>query len=575
MRMAQKLRKPLLLLLVLLLTVSTLLACNSGGGSGNEGAATEPAATEGGGEAAAPEQEGLPMTDGKFDPPVTLTAVRGVGPDVKFKDGETMEDNVHTRWAKEKLGIELKYLWTVVDTNDAFKTKLRLALSANQEFPDVLPMRTTQDVIDDLIDSGKFQEVGPLFDQYASQTWKDAMNEDPTVWYPFMRDGKKYGIPILDYAYNGDPVLWIREDWMKKLNLQEPKTIEDLEKIMDAFTNGDPDGNGQKDTFGLTIGFKNWLNTWMADAGWVFGAYGTMPNQWNRDGNGGIEYGSINPGTKQGLAKIREWMEKGYVPKESGLWDESKATESFTAGKAGIVAGPHWMPWWPLEDVKKNVPGAEYKAYPIPSGPDGKAGRHGTANNNGVVLINKDMKNPEIFFTYQNYLFDNYANPQAGSEHEFGLTKGYDWDIKDGKPYVMQEGDGGFATNKYTLTFDGARIPSLSMNALSKIASGEEPSTPFETLQKMMAPEPVLGAAKIVVDQKDIVMKQMFTGSPTATMKDKREFLEKMEKETFSKIVYGELGIDAWDKFVDDYMKNGGDKITQEANEWYKSVGGN
>ncbi|MBW7460511.1 extracellular solute-binding protein, partial [Paenibacillus sepulcri] len=291
-----------------------------------------------------PAKSGAPIKDGKFDPPVTITVVRGIGAEVKFKDGESMENNVHTKWAKEKLGIELKYLWTVVDTNDAFKTKLRLALSANQEFPDILPLRTTADVVDDLIDSGRFQDAGELFDKYASQTWKDAMNEDPTVWYPYMRDGKRVGLPILDYAYNGDPVLWIREDWMKKLNLQAPKTIEDLEQILEAFTNNDPDGNGKKDTFGLTIGFKNWLNTWMGDAGWVFGAYGTMPNQWNSDGQGGISYGSINPAMKDGLTKLSDWMKKGYIPKEAGLWDETKSTEAFTAGKAGIVAGPHWMP---------------------------------------------------------------------------------------------------------------------------------------------------------------------------------------------------------------------------------------
>ena len=46
---------------------------------------------------------------------------------------------------------------------------------------------------------------------------------------------------------------------------------------------------------------------------------------------------------------------------------------------------------------EENHPEAEYKAYPIPSGPDGKAGRRGTANDNGVILINKDMKNPEVF----------------------------------------------------------------------------------------------------------------------------------------------------------------------------------
>ncbi|WP_274361653.1 extracellular solute-binding protein [Paenibacillus thermotolerans] len=552
----------LALSLALALVFISLAAC--GGGKTEEPSGTSgTSGTDSGG------TQNSAMVDGKYDPPVTITTVGIIGGDIKYKDGESIEDNVHLRWAKEKLGIDIKYLWT---TNGSLETKLRLALSANQEMPDILALRNN--AIQDLIDSGKFQEVGELFEKYASPTWKAAMNEDPTVWHPFMRDGKKFAIPILDYSYNGDPVLWIREDWMNKFNLQAPKTIADLEKILDTFANQDPDGNGQKDTYGLTIGFGNSLNTWMADAGWIFGAYGAMPSQWNKDANGGLEYGSINPGVKQGLAKIKEWMDKGYLPKEAGLWDEGKATELFTAGKAGIVAGPHWMPWWPLEDVKKNVPGAEYRAYPIPAGPDGKAGRHGTPNFNGAVLINKNMKNPEAFFTYQNYLFENYANPQPGSEFEYGLAQGYDWDIVDGKPVTLPEGQGGIAVKKYTLTFDGARIPSLSMNILAKLARGEEPETPAERKAQDETPTTALEAAKIVLDQKDIVMMNMFTGAPTETMNDKNELLGKMEKEAFSKIIYGKVGLDEFDNFVANWKKAGGDTITNEVNEWYQQVGG-
>ncbi|ANE45719.1 sugar ABC transporter [Paenibacillus swuensis] len=517
------------------------------------------------------ETDGLPMSNGKYDPPVTITTVRGVGGDLTFKNGEKIENNVHLKWAKEKLGIDIKYLWTVTDTNDAFKTKLRLSLSANQKMPDIVALRS--DVDKDMIDSGKFMEVGELFDRYASQTWKDAMNEDPSVWYPYMRDGKRYGIPILDYAYNADPVLWIREDWLKKLNLTAPKTIEDMERIMEAFTNQDPDGNGVKDTVGLTIGFKNWVNTWMSDAGWVFGAYGAMPNQWNEKPDGTLEYGSVSTEAKAGLAKLREWMEKGLIPKEAGLFDETKATELFTAGKAGMVAGPHWMPWWPLEDVKKNVKGAEYKAYPIPSGPDGKAGRHDTASRNGVVLINKDMKNPEVFFTYQNYLFEHYANPAAGSEFENGMAKGYDWDEVNGKVVVGGEVPGGAVpVNKYTLTFDGARIPSLSMKTLAKLANGEEAVTPYEKTTKAASPATVLEAARIVLDQKAIVMPQKFVGAPTETMMAKNELLQKMEKETFSKIIYGKVPLEEFDKFVKEWNSAGGEKVTKEVNDWYATV---
>ncbi|MFC4100342.1 extracellular solute-binding protein [Paenibacillus xanthanilyticus] len=541
---------------------------NNAGENAGEGANEQPANAE------AKADAGAGLKDGKYDPPITITYLRPWGPDVKFKDGENQDNNVHVKWAREKLGIELKNQWISPSTNNAFETKLRLSLATNEKMPDIISYRGDFNLVRELIDSGRFVDAGELFDQYASETWKKAMAEDPSVWYPYMQDGKRIGIPILDYAYNGDPVMWIREDWMKKLGLSAPKTLDDLEKVMDAFANQDPDGNGKKDTYGLAIGFKNWINTWMSDAGWIFGAFGTMSNQWNLGADGKLEYGSVTPGAKQALAKLQDWMGKGYLPTEAGLYDETKAAEDFTAGKAGIVVGPHWMPAWPLEDVKKNNKDAQYKAYPIPSGPNGQAGRHGTSNANGVVLINKDMANPEAFFTYQNYLFDQFANPPIGGEFENGLAEGYDWVMLDGKPTTDAAHTGGFAPEKYTLTFDGARIPGLNMETLAKLADGGEAATPFEKKLKLSTPQTMLDAAKIVLEQKDITMQQLFTGAPTATMQMNNDILAKMEKDTFSQIIYGKAPIDSFDAFVEKWKASGGDQITQEVNEWYQSVSG-
>lgn len=48
-------------------------------------------------------------------------------------------------------------------------------------------------------------------------------------------------------------VLWLRKDWLDNLGLEVPKTMEDLEKVLTAFVEEDPDGNGVDDTTGLTV----------------------------------------------------------------------------------------------------------------------------------------------------------------------------------------------------------------------------------------------------------------------------------------------------------------------------------
>lgn len=108
-----------------------------------------------------------------------------------------------------------------------------------------------------------YAEVGPLFDKYASDTWKEAMAQDPNVWNQYSRDGKKMGIPVLDYAYNHDYILWIRQDWLDKLKLKAPTTIDEMEKVMDAFKNQNPDGLAPDKVTPLSIGFKTSMNGWV------------------------------------------------------------------------------------------------------------------------------------------------------------------------------------------------------------------------------------------------------------------------------------------------------------------------
>lgn len=535
---------------------------NAGGNNASGNAANTPATTEN-------------AYKDKYDPEVTITTVWGVDPELKFKNGETIENNVATKWAKEKFGINIKSLWSITDTNGAFGTKLRLAMSSGQEMPDVVTIGTGDATIaQDLIDSGMYREVGTLFDQYASDTWKVAMAQDPNVWNQYSRDGKKMGIPVLDYAYNHDYILWIRQDWLDKLNLKAPATIDELETVMDAFKNRNPDGLAPDKVVPLSIGFKTTMNTWMGDPSWIFGAYGTLPQQWNAGADGKLEYGSINAGMKQGLEKLKSWLGKGYIPQEAALWDENKTAEPAVAGTAGIIPGPYWMSGWPLQDTLKKAPDAVWAPINIPAGPDGTVMRHGTQFTNGVTLISTKMKNPEAFFTYQNYLYDNYANPQPGGELDNGMFAGYDYELDaSGKMVANDQISGGFVNSiRYLLVRDGARIPDAQMKSLLNLAEGAEPATRLEKDVAVNYGEGTPAAAKVLLQQEDKSFKNMFTGPTTETMKSKLDYLNKIENQTFNEIIYGKQPIDAFDTFVETWKSGGGEQITSEVNEWYDSI---
>jgi putative aldouronate transport system substrate-binding protein len=526
------------------------------------------------------------VVNGKYDPAITISTARVLDPNVKFKPGETIEDNVHTRWMADKMGIQVKHTFVVNNDKD-FNTKLRLLLAGSDPLPDVFQV-SDPTLISELIQSGKVMAVDEAIAKYAPQNIKDLYAKYPDGFNMFKSSGKTYGIPMYE-SLTGGTIFWVRQDWLKKLNLPDPKTIDDMDKVFDAFTNQDPDGNGKKDTFGLALSMLDRVNGTRATVDWVFGAYGNnMPFQWTKDKDGNLMYGSIQPSVKQALSKIRDWMAKGYIDPEAGIKDKNKATESFVNGSAGLVAGEYHMYPNPLLDTTKNNPQAEFKPLYLPAGPTGNIGRVETPMVKRGILFNKDFKHIDAWFAYYQKMFE-YQFFVKDSEFYLGNHEGYDYVMKDGKPVYQQFEQAGIPKDKWPLP-DGktpieakayaSLIGGTNLNrpysydeGILKFANDPKatPANPIEDSIKDRVPVHQL-AGKIRVEQNKFDLANEFKGAPTKTMRTKLELLEKMEKETFTQIIYSKLPVEAFDKFVSDWKASGGDEITKEVNEWYKSL---
>ncbi|MFD2611326.1 ABC transporter substrate-binding protein [Paenibacillus gansuensis] len=554
--------------LVLACTLA-LTACSSGGNSNtpaDTGNAQDPASDNG-------------FSKGKFETPVTMTTVSSVNSTFKFKNGETIENNIHSRWVKERLGIDLKYNW--VTSDDQFKTKVRLDMSSGQKMPDIIFVTDPQ-LLTDLVDSGMYKEVSEDFEKYASPEVKK-IYEDPQLWAQVTKDGRRYGIPQLTVAYNNDPVLWVREDFLKEKNLPEPKTLDELEKVMEAMK-GTQVGNPP-----LALSFKDAgmpFVQWRGDTSWVFGAYGVIPHYWNKWNGEQLEYGSIQPQVKDGLARLADWYKKGYISADVGMVEVSKSDDTYKTNKSGLMAGPYFQANSARNFLQRNFPETKTKPLPVPAGPDGKIGRRYSPVQTGAFLISKDFKNPEAFFLYLNTMYV-VGNPPKGHEFEKGWKEGYDYVTKaDGTvSYVEADFPDKLKVNatKYFIGHQPFVDPQMLFNTLLKFYNGEKPSTPYEDMmynnipvEERANPKSVMEwqAAKIVMDQKDKAIQNLFLGGQTETMKSKWEALLKLETETFLKIVYGKAPIDEFDNFVKSWKSLGGDKITEEVNEWYKASGG-
>ena len=558
--------------------LSTSLAACSGGGNGNDNNNSS---------SGAPESSKLNIVNGKIEPAVTITMVRGEDSTAKFKNGETYYDNVHTRWAEETLGVKLETLWTSPMVDTSYDTKLKLMLSSGDELPDVF-VSTQPNTTNLFIESGKLLDVGAAFEKYASETWKAAMAETPEAWYPFMQEGKKYALPVLRPTMGTQSPLWIRQDWLDKLELKAPTTIEELEAVMDAFVNLDPDDNGKKDTYALEFGMKDaFVGYPIGDSSWIFGLFGAIPELWYPGENGKLQYGSIQPEIKEALAKLSEWKQKGYIADDIALHDFNKISENVASGKVGILGGADWLMVYPGSLLLASNPNAMYMPYPLPQGTDGKNMRRIDTPNTGAILISKDISEEALqaFFHYQNALYESY-NTEDPLLFK-GFQEGYDYVITDGKA-VLEESQipgGKIPTMKYTISGSQTVYMSKLTEASLKRARGEEltnrelaafASTGILTVDDSNPLEKITDAAKLVIaTQTDADVPNYFQGPTTPTMASRNELLMKMQMDTFTEIIYNKKSVDAFDDFVKKWKSSGGDEITKEVNEWYDSVNNN
>ena len=86
------------------------------------------------------------------------------------------------------------------------------------------------------------------YDGYVTDQAKEAMTKDGT--FPFDAatvDGELYGIPWVQPRIETCHALFVNEKWRKDNGLPEPDTWENFEKMIYAFADGDPNGNGIKD----------------------------------------------------------------------------------------------------------------------------------------------------------------------------------------------------------------------------------------------------------------------------------------------------------------------------------------
>lgn len=550
--------------LAFLLLVALMAACS-----------TKPAAQPEAPTAPAPSSDAKPAdapkpVPEKYDPPIELTTIHRRNATLKYAADENENNNPWTQAYLEKFGIRTKVIFTTAEQAQ-WEQRTNLII-ASGDLPDFFMATPAQ--FKQLAEAGLLEDMTDAFEQHASARVKEVMNEGGPLPLQSARiNGRLMAIPFTGVPKEGAPVLWVRTDWLKKLNLPEPKTIADLQKISEAFTTQDPDANGVADTFGLLIDKD------LTMLGGLYNGHHAYNGIWIKDSAGKLVSSTIQPEMKQALQTLQGLYQAGQIDKEFGVKTASKVYETLVAGKAGLFYASGYAGLFPLNSVKEKHPESEWQAYAMPS-IDGKPAKAQAGL--GVVgywVVKKGVKNPEAILKMMQFWIDTFYDNTD--------------DAIFGK-YVDRESDGSAVWTMNLAATYRAFKNAEQQELVSAVLRAPEASRP-EMLAKLTPESRAMynringyltkdeiqhygwhiifgepGSMGVINQYRkdDRYVSDAFITSPLPTMAERGATLSKRQLEVFTRIIQG-APIDEFDKWVEEWKRTGGDQITQEVNDWY------
>lgn len=500
----------------------------------------------------------------KYDQPVSLKIAKALSTkDLKLPNGDTVENNEYYRYVEKKLNVKVSHAWQV-ETPDAYNQKMGITI-ASKELPDAFIVNEQQlkqlvaaDLIEDLTDAYKNNAndyIKGLYDSYDKRVLGRATFNGKLMALPNTQIGQQFNIT------------WIRQDWLDKLGLKAPQTLDELVNIAKTFIDKDASGKG-------TVGFTGipQLAGWNAVHGFdpIFGSLNAYKGQWLKDASGNIAYSSTLPEMKTALGKLRELYAQGILDKQFAV--RKDPNELVANNQVGIVFGPWWIPYWPLPDSVKNDPKAEWKPFLAPLSANGKINVPDQDPTSGFLVVRKGYKNPEAIVRVLNVQYDGIRqfDPEAAKLYKDVPGVYGNWGLW---PFTLQVGPENtvFEVHSELKKAVTAKNPA-SLNAELKtwydnvMKNQENPKKDINAWMDAMAR---MDGSELMGSNKINMVRNVFFGK-TKTIEQKWAVLQKLEDETFLKIIMGEVPLTEFDNFVSQWNNLGGKQIIEEIKQEQK-----
>lgn len=420
-------------------------------------------------------------------------------------------------------------------------------LSASGTYPDVVeynwltnapggPARFLRD--------GMIIRLNEHIDKYAPNL-KKVLADHPEWRKQIITDeGDIYAFPFIrsDVKLLVSTGLAMRQDWLDKLGLQPPTTLDEWRTVLKAFKERDPNGNGKGDELPLS--------TWASSPGPGGGSRGAFSRysfigawgigqDWYHE-KGVIKYGPLQPEFREFLTMMASWYKDGLIDPDVFATNQNtmdaKVTNNLVGaasmqggngiGKyAGLMAGKGTFKLVPVQQPvlkagDKILLGGRDNNYP------GQGSAAITSSNKKVVETVK--------------MLDYAYSPEGSLLFNFGI---------EGTSYKMVNGNPTYTD----LVMRDPKIPSAQM--ISQFARGNF-NGPFIQDVRYITQYYELPEQKKALEVWTLPVNEKLLPPITVTQDESKKFATTMADintrfdEVFTRVWSGKAGIDEYDGFV-------------------------
>ncbi|KIL42522.1 ABC transporter substrate-binding protein [Gordoniibacillus kamchatkensis] len=443
------------------------------------------------------------------------------------------ENDVILKEFEKRTNTKLKIDWVPVTTSD---DKFNV-LYASGNLPDLTFVEDLgNQQIRSMIDQGVFWDLTPFIKDYKNLS-------NPAIqmmWDNSKINGKNYSIPRFYPTHGGGVFPMLRKDWLDKLGLKPPQTMDQFFDVLKAFKDSDADGNGKKDTVPYSSG--------PASMGFVYGVYNETQGDWK------LKDGKLVPvmtedASRDALLWIKKAYDAGLFPNDFAILKTSQLNDLLLSGKAGGQGFAMNNAITRTIEIRKVDPKADLIPLTSLKTANGAPYTPSTPGFYGHFLIPKKVPEAKVRKLLQ--FMDYGYSPEGNELANYGI-KDVHFKLENGKRVLTDQ----FKKDKVDIGFQYIFLKLsdeqvLGDPSMADAATYARNQSILDERKKINVPNPAQG---------------LVSDANTKLMPDIKKKVDDMR----IKVILGQEKIEAYDDFIKKLKDDPNlQKVTKEMNEVY------